>query len=157
MINVIITTLQQNAEWLCAIAIVYFAYKQCEIAKLQIRQDLRLKRLELAQKMDEVFKEFPSTKKEADDMLAWLFYNQSTFTFLLNKKDIEVYKELSTCMFNLCTQRKYEASTVDKMANLRVLFGKVTAVRTALGNADYYILKDIFPPEKGPTNDKTTK
>ena len=60
----ILTALQQNAEWLCAIAITYFAYKQYAITKLQIQQDLRMRRLELAQKLDEACKIFPADLEE---------------------------------------------------------------------------------------------
>lgn len=45
--------LQQNAEWMCAIAIVIFTAVQCWINHAQYRQELRLKRFNLAQKMDE--------------------------------------------------------------------------------------------------------
>ena len=83
----IINTLQQNAEWLCAIAIAYFAWKQYAITKLQIQQDLRMQRLELAQQLDEAFKNFPLNKEEAHECVAWCISHSSKFMFLLNEKD----------------------------------------------------------------------
>lgn len=44
--------LQLNAEWICAIAIVFFTAIQCYISHSQYKQELRLRRLNLAKQMD---------------------------------------------------------------------------------------------------------
>lgn len=48
-----VTILQQNAEWMCAVAIVIFTAAQCLISYAQYKQELRFKRFNLAQQMDE--------------------------------------------------------------------------------------------------------
>ena len=48
----ILRFLQQNAEWMCAIAIVGFTAVQCWLAYQQNMQNIRMKRLELASKLD---------------------------------------------------------------------------------------------------------
>ena len=75
IIKIIFITLQQNAEWLCAIAIVYFAYKQYAITKLQIEQDLRMRRLELAQKLDTFFIDTPMNKEKLTKFIDNFAYN----------------------------------------------------------------------------------
>ncbi len=44
--------LQNNAEWMCSIALVFFAFMQWWISRKQLIQELRFKRLELAQQLD---------------------------------------------------------------------------------------------------------
>ena len=47
--------LQQNAEWMCAVAIVIFTAAQCLISYAQYKQELRLRRFNLAHQMDEAY------------------------------------------------------------------------------------------------------
>ena len=101
VLKAILTTLQQNAEWLCAIAIAYFAWKQDAITKLQIQQDLRMRRLELAQKLDEACKEFPYNKETANKLLEWCTAHQSEFIFLLQGKDGVPFAQLMQFVLNL--------------------------------------------------------
>ena len=91
ILKMILVFFQQNAEWLCAIAIVYFAYKQYAITKLQIEQDLRMQRLELAQQLDEICKNFPVDVDEANDIVSWCLSHSSKFMFLLNEKEGKIF------------------------------------------------------------------
>ena len=49
---VILQFLHQNAEWMCAIAITFFAAVQCWLSYQQNLQNIKMKRLELANKLD---------------------------------------------------------------------------------------------------------
>ena len=60
----ILRFLQQNAEWMCAIAIVGFTFIQCLLAYQQNMQNIRMRRLELASKLDEVAAQFLGDKKK---------------------------------------------------------------------------------------------
>lgn len=86
--------LQQNAEWMCAIAIVFFTIIQCWISHSQYRQDLRFRRLDLANKLDEVFAHFAYTKEDCIKRIDWLMENQVSFMFLLNKSEQKLYWQL---------------------------------------------------------------
>ena len=58
-----------------------FSAVQCLISRTQVKQDLRLKRLELAQKLDEQFIHFPYEREKCKIMLDWLMSNRSLFMF----------------------------------------------------------------------------
>ncbi len=83
--------LQQNAEWMCAIAIVLFTAIQCWIAHAQFKQDLRLKRFDLAHQMDEACIIYKFDKESIQKIVDWFNKNQSLFMYLLNEKDLEKY------------------------------------------------------------------
>ncbi|MBQ3835359.1 MAG: hypothetical protein II816_07605 [Elusimicrobia bacterium] len=152
LIKTIIDVLQQNAEWLCAVAITYFAWKQCEISKMQVKQDLRLKRLELANKLDEICRTFPGNKDEKNKIMDWLISNNSNFIFLLNKKDSKQYIIFANYVFNLYQNGKelYDYKSVD----MQKYYEYLNNVDLALGSADYGInsLKDVITAEKGTKN-----
>lgn len=97
---VILRFLQQNAEWMCAIAIVGFTAIQCWLAHQQNMQNIRMKRLELANKLDEVAAQFLGDKEEARLVRIWLASNASNFGVLLNNKDLGLYKKLTLFIYN---------------------------------------------------------
>ena len=133
---------QQNAEWMCAIAIVIFSAVQCLISRTQVKQDLRLKRLELAQKLDEQFIHFPYEREKCKIMLDWLMSNRSLFMFLLNKNDYEKFWKLSDFIFEV--QSRDNAHYLQK--NDDDFFKYVAELQQALGNATYDIR--IYKPIK---------
>ena len=96
----ILKFLQQNAEWMCAIAIVGFTAVQCWLAYQQNMQNIRMKRLELANKLDKVAAQFMGDKEDAKIVRTWLVSNASNFGALLNDKDINSYKKLSVFIYN---------------------------------------------------------
>lgn len=96
----ILRFLQQNAEWMCAIAIVGFTAVQCWLAYQQNMQNIRIKRLELASKLDEIAAQFLGDKEEAKIVRTWLVSNASNFGALLNAKDINLYKKLLAFIYN---------------------------------------------------------
>lgn len=146
LIKTIIEVLQQNAEWLCAVAITYFAWKQCEISKMQVKQDLRLKRLELANKLDEVCKTFPENKTEKDKIMEFLISNNSNFIFLLNKKDSIKYILFANYVF--CLYQKGKELYDYKLCDMQKYYAYLNDVDLALGSADYGLnsLKDVTTP-----------
>ena len=95
IIITILKFLQKNAEWMSAIAIVIFTAVQCMLAYQQNMQNIRIKRLELASRLDEVTAQFLGKKEEAELVRAWLASNASNFGALLNSKDIVPYKKLA--------------------------------------------------------------
>ena len=96
----ILRFLQHNAEWMCAIAIVGFTAVQCWLVYQQNIQIIRMKRLELAHRLDEVAAQFLGSKDEAKLVRTWLVSNASNFAFLLNQKDIVKYKALCCFIMN---------------------------------------------------------
>ncbi|MCM1265981.1 MAG: hypothetical protein NC200_07255 [Candidatus Gastranaerophilales bacterium] len=97
---IVLKFLQQNAEWMCTIAIVGFTAVQCWLAYQQNMQNIKMKRLELASRLDEVAAQFLGDKEEAKIVRTWLVSNASNFGALLNNKDINSYKKLSVFIYN---------------------------------------------------------
>ena len=64
--------LQQNAEWMCAIAIVIFTIVQCLISYAQYKQELHLKRFNLAQKWMKLVLYINLIKKVSKELLIGL-------------------------------------------------------------------------------------
>lgn len=83
--------LQQNAEWMCAIAIAGFTAMQCWISHSQVKQELRFKRFNLAQQMDEACIIYKFDKESVQRIVDWFNKNQSQFIYLLNEKDLSHY------------------------------------------------------------------
>ena len=96
----ILRFLQQNAEWICAIAIVGFTAVQCWLSYQQNMQNIRIKRLELASKLDEIASQFLGDREEAKIVRTWLVSNASNFGALLNNKDLGSYKKLLVFIYN---------------------------------------------------------
>ena len=80
--------LLQNAEWMCAVAIVIFTAAQCLISYAQYKQELRFKRFNLAQQMDEACIIYKFDKESVQKIVDWFNKNQSQFMYLLNEKDL---------------------------------------------------------------------
>ena len=89
----IIKLLQENAEWMCAIAIVIFTGVQCWLAYQQNMQNIKMKRLELANKLDQTITVFMGSNDEANEVMNWLSANASNFSFLLNNCSILLHQK----------------------------------------------------------------
>ena len=127
--------LQQNAEWMCAIAIVGFTAVQCWLAYQQNMQNIRIRRLELANKLDEVATVFLGSNDTAKEIITFLSANASNFIFLLNNKDREPYKKLLFFLLNYKRNNMHsEAEMVDAIKQVTNLVGEIDCV---LGNANY--------------------
>lgn len=128
----ILKFLQQNAEWMCAIAIVGFTFIQCLLTYQQNMQNIRMKRLELANKLDEVAAQFLGEKKEAKIVRTWLVSNASNFGALLNNKDLGSYKKLLVFIYNYLN-----VNTINQKESLRQFTDLVSELDAVLINAKY--------------------
>lgn len=128
----ILRFLQQNAEWMCAIAIVVFTAVQCWLAYQQNMQNIRMKRLELASKLDEVAAQFLGDREEAKIVRTWLVSNASNFGALLNNKDLGSYKKLSLFIYNYLN-----VNTINQKESLRQFTDLVSELDAVLINAKY--------------------
>ncbi len=145
----ILKILQQNAEWMCAIAIVGFTAFQCWLAYQQNIQNIRMKRLELANRLDEVAAQFLGTKEEAKLVRTWLVANASNFAFLLNKKDIVKYKSLCGFVLNYINLQQIP-NTEEMIEIIKKFLDLVGELDSVLGNANYGLVK--VDKELGATN-----
>lgn len=145
---IILRFLQQNAEWMCAIAIVGFTAVQCWISYQQNLQNIRLKRLELANRLDEVAAKFLGEVEEARSIRRWLFSNSSNFAFLLNNKDLEKYKKM--CGFILNYIESPAQTREERLSAIKEFLNILSELDAALGNANYGIVKNDkeFAPVK---------
>lgn len=145
---IILHFLQQNAEWMCAIAIVGFTAVQCWISYQQNLQNIRLKRLELANRLDEVAAKFLGEVEEARSIRQWLFANSSNFAFLLNNKDLEKYKKM--CGFILNYIESPAQTREERLSAIKEFLNVLSELDAALGNANYGIVKNDkeFAPVK---------
>ena len=132
--------LQQNAEWMCAIAVAAFAGVQCWITHQQNMQNIRLKRLDLANSLDEVAAKFLGEVEEARSIRRWLFSNSSNFAFLLNNKDLEKYKKMCGFILNYINAPAQTRDTREKA--IQEFLNILSELDAALGNADYGIVKN---------------
>lgn len=132
----ILHCLQQNAEWMCAIAIALFSAVQCILAYQQNLQNIRMKRLELANELDKISCNFAVyNKDEAQEILQWLISKASNFVFLLNTKDLEKYRKLCTFLFNYHTYPVHsQDEMIEIMKQFHTLLGELDMV---LGSANY--------------------
>ncbi|HPT41676.1 MAG TPA: hypothetical protein PLG15_04760 [Candidatus Gastranaerophilaceae bacterium] len=132
--------LQNNAEWMCAIAITIFAAVQCYLAYQQNIQNIRFKRLALANELDIVCNKFLGEKQEAREVSNWLMSNASNFIFLLNKKDRVKYTNL--CAF-LYSYQSIVLKNQEETAELIKHFNNlIFELDLALGNATYDLIKE---------------
>lgn len=95
--------LQQNAEWICAIAIAGFTAMQCWISHSQVKQELRFKRFNLAQQMDEACIIYKFDKESVRKIVDWFNKNQSQFMYLLNEKDLfhfDIFQSLLKALYD---------------------------------------------------------
>lgn len=135
----ILKFLQQNAEWMCAIAIVGFTAVQCWLAYQQNMQNIRMKRLELASKLDEVAAQFMGDKEDAKIVRTWLVSNASNFGALLNDKDINAYKKLSVFIYNYLNMNIVNPE--EQVLALRQFTDLVSELDAVLINAKYGFVK----------------
>ena len=144
----ILRFLQQNAEWMCTIAIVGFTAVQCLLAYQQNMQNIRLKRLELANRLDEVAAKFLGEVEDAKNIRNWLSSNTSNFAFLLNNKDLEKYKKLYVFILNYINTPAQTRDT--KFTTIKDFLTFVSELEIVLGNANYGIVKNNaeFAPVK---------
>lgn len=145
---IIIEFLQQNAEWMCAIAVAAFAGVQCWLSHQQNLQNIRLNRLELANRLDEVAAKFLGEIEEAKVIRQWLFANSSNFAFLLNNKDLEKYKKM--CGFILNYIENPTQTREGKLFAIKEFLNILSELDAVLGNANYGIVKNNaeFAPVK---------
>ncbi|CDE45509.1 unknown [Clostridium sp. CAG:768] len=143
----LIKILQNNAEWMCAVAITFFTAIQCWLTHQQNIQSLRLKRLELANELDKTSSKFLGERSETIEILQWLTANASNFIFLLNQKDRLYYKKLFLFLMNYKNSNpencplKMEAA----IKELNIILGELDSV---LGNANYGFANDKDEIEK---------
>lgn len=131
----ILKILQQNAEWICAIAIVGFAFIQCLLTYQQNMQNIRMKRLELASKLDEVAAQFWGEKEEAKIVRTWLVSNASNFGALLNNKDLGSYKKLWVFIYTYLNANIINPE--EQITALREFTNLVSELDAVLTNAKY--------------------
>ena len=131
----ILRFLQQNAEWMCATAIVGFTAVQCLLAYQQNMQNIRMKRLELASTLDEVAAQFLGEKEEAKIVRTWLVSNASNFGALLNNKDLGSYKKLLVFIYNYLNANIINPE--EQIAALREFTNLVSDLDAVLINAKY--------------------
>lgn len=93
--------LQQNAEWMCAIGMLIFAGVQVWLMKEQQKQELHLKRLDLAHGLDQVASTFASDNESVNKICQWLDANASYFCAYLNKEGLDNYKKLGIYLLQL--------------------------------------------------------
>lgn len=135
----ILRFLQQNAEWMCAIAIVGFTAVQCWLVYQQNMQNIRMKRLELASKLDEVAAQLMGDKEDAKLVRTWLVSNASNFGALLNDKDINSYKKLLVFIYNYLNVNVINPD--EQIATLRQFTDLVSELDAVLINAKYGFVK----------------
>lgn len=137
----ILRFLQQNAEWMCAIAIVGFTFIQCLLTYQQNMQNIRMKRLELASKLDEVAAQFLGDREEARIVRTWLVSNASNFGALLNNKDLGSYKKLSVFIYNYLNANIITQE--EQIAALREFTNLVSELDAVLINAKYGFVRAV--------------
>lgn len=143
----IFTVLQQNATWICGFGMLVFAAVQVGLMFAQNRQQLRLKRLELIQQLDELAADFDGTREIAIKIQEWLCKHQSICALLLKKKDAKTIEAL----FAYLVKIRADMTDVDmQLAIERVQqFNKlVNDVTRCLGTARYGFTKENMAKEQ---------
>jgi len=147
-LGTMIQFLQQNAEWICAIAIVIFTAAQCWISHSQFKQELRFRRFDLAHQMDEACIIYKFDKESIHKIADWFNRNQSQFMYLLNEKDLHHYD-----IFQALLKELYK--TTFSFDEVIPIYRKLLAnLDVALLNATYGIRK-LKKVKKQKTRDYT--
>lgn len=134
-IRTMIQFLQQNAEWMCAIAIVIFTAAQCWISHSQFKQELRFRRFDLAHKMDKACIIYKFDKESVKKIVDWFNKNKSQFMYLLNEKDLHHLD-----IFEALLEKLYEQNP--SFDEVITLYRKcLVHLDVALLNANYGIRK----------------
>lgn len=138
---------QQNSSWICGFGMLVFALVQVCLMFAQGRQQLRLKRLELVQQLDEVAADFDGTRETTIKVQEWLCKHQSVCALLLKKKDAKAIEYLFAYLV------KIRADTTP--VNVKVAFERVKQfnalvnnVTRCLGTARYGFTKENMTKEK---------
>lgn len=97
--------LQQNAEWMCAIGMLVFAGVQVWLMKEQQKQELRLKRLDLAHGLDQIASTFATDNEAVYKICQRLNANASYFRAYLDKDGLNNYKKLCLYLLQLGEQK----------------------------------------------------
>lgn len=134
-----LTFLQQNAEWMCAIAIVIFTIVQCIIIYAQYRQELRFRRFELAHKLDVAVTSFLGTSETTEDLLNFLSSNQSNFKYLLKENENKAAVNLMGFVLNV--RNKTSITTSESIDILKKTNDLTNILADNLCNASYGIQK----------------
>lgn len=138
--------LQKNGEWMSAIALVVFAVMQWWISRSQLKQDLRLRRLELSKNLDKAAVEFEGDRETSMPFIEWMAGNQSSFQFLLNSKDVKHVEVLYNFLLNLRRNTNF-LNTQDKIKNVTKCNMYVNNLEVVLCNASYGIVKHKIQKE----------
>ncbi len=137
--NIVFEFLQRNAEWMCSIALVFFAFMQWWISRKQLIQTMRFKRLELAQQLDKVAVTFLGNSKTSMPFYQFLAENQSNFKFLLKKKSYRYVEDLFNFMKKV--HNTPTSSTQKDLQNLIEFNEYLNNLTDVLCNADYGMVK----------------
>lgn len=140
--------LQQNAEWMCAIALVYFASMQWWISRIQYYRDIRFKRMELAKIVSSDCAMFDGTKGSATKIIETLARHQSSFIFLLNANDCKTVTDLFNYLTKIRYSDEYETTGIlSKRLNDAEKY--IENLEYALVNATYDLSNKTTPNKKG--------
>lgn len=142
-LNIVLKFLQNNAEWMCSIALAFFAFMQWWISRKQLIQTLRFKRLELAQKLDHVAVTFLGNSETSMQFYQFLAENQSNFKFLLKKESYKYVEVLFNFMKNVYNTQT--TTTQQALQNLITFNEYLNSLTDELCNAEYGMVK--FKPE----------
>ena len=136
--------LQQNASWICGFGMLVFALVQVCLMFGQGRQQLRLKRLELIQQLDEVAFEFDGTRETAIKVQEWMAKHQSVCALLLRKKDVKTIESLFSYLMDIRKDTKpvNTQTAVNRVQNFNCLVNEITR---CLGTARYGFSKENMP------------
>ena len=147
MENITLTFLQQNASWICGFGMLVFALVQVCLMFAQGRQQLRLKRLELVQQLDEVAADFDGTRETAIKVQEWLCKHQSICALLLKKKDAKTIEVL----FAYLVKIRADTTNVDMqlaIERVKQFNTLVNYVTRCLGTARYGFIKENMVKDK---------
>lgn len=139
--------LQQNASWICGFGMLVFALVQVCLMFAQGRQQLRLKRLELIQQLDEVAADFDGTRETTIKVQEWLCKHQSVCALLLKKKDAKSIEVLFAYLVKLRADMTPITTqiAIERVKQFNELVNNVTR---CLGTARYGFTKENMTKEK---------
>lgn len=139
--------LQQNASWICGFGMLVFALVQVCLMFVQGRQQLRLKRLDLVQELDEAAFEFDGSRETAIKVQELLGRRQGVFALLLKKKDAKTIEALFTYLVQIRSDMRplQGREALDRIQKFNTLVNDVTR---CLGTARYGFIKENMPKAK---------
>lgn len=139
--------LQQNSSWICGFGMLVFALVQVCLMFAQGRQQLRLKRLELVQQLDDIAFEFDGYPSSAEKVQGWLGKHQSVCALLLTKKDVKKVENLFNYLMAICRSKDRITTQilVERVTNFNTLVNEVTK---SLGTARYGFTKENMVKDK---------